>query len=171
MATYSRGRSNWGSKGGYSATASAGKHHTSAKRAGTAGTAGVAGMTGTAASPKYKSAQCTFATKINSYKMLYKQTCGPAKYTRPTPATLTTFANWINKGAVVHTCTSAQVARWARGYEMNFNSRTGSPTTCKNVLATKFGKTTIKAVAKTKSGAYMVATSPTWKGKPFCFPK
>lgn len=121
--------------------------------------------------PQYKSCNQMFAWKINSYKTLYNQTRGPAKFTRPTPTILNNFANWINKGAIVHTVSCAQVAKWARTTKWNFNTRNPSTTACKNVLAWKFGKQTVKAVARTKSGSYMVATSPTWKGKPFAFPR
>ena len=121
--------------------------------------------------PQYKNCNEMFEWKINSYKTLYNQTRGPAKYTRPAPTILNNFANWINKGAVVQTVTRAQVAKWARTTKWNFSTHNPSATSCKNVLWTKFGKQTIKAVARTKSGSYMVATSPTWKGKPFMFPR
>ncbi len=121
--------------------------------------------------PGYKSCQTAFADKIQSYKMLWNQTKGAASYGRPTTSTLNTFANWINKGAVVQTCTTAQVSRWAKTASKSFNSRTASTNTCKNILGSKFGRSTIKAVARTKSGSFMVATTPTCKGKRFCFPK
>ncbi len=112
-----------------------------------------------------------FTGKINSFKTLYNQTWGPAKCPRPTATILDSFANWVNKGAIVHTVTCAQVAKWARTTNKNFNTRSASVTGCKDVLWSKFGKTTIKAVARTKSGSFMVAAAPTWKGKPFCFPQ
>ena len=49
--------------------------------------------------------------------------------------------------------------------------RSYSYRTVKNILSAKFGKTTIKAVARTKTGSFMVATSPTCKGRSFSFPK
>ena len=67
--------------------------------------------------------------------------------------------------------TAAQVARWAKTTNKNFNTRTPTPTACKNVLCAKFGKNNIKAVARTKSGSFMVATPPGVHGKCFCFPK
>ncbi len=89
------------------------------------------------------------------------------------PTTLNTFANWINKGAIVQTVSAAQVKRWARTTGKTYNTYTGtpSPTWCKNVLWKKFGKNTIKMVAHTKTGSFMVATTPTVQGKAFCFPK
>ena len=132
-------------------------------------TKGYGSSVGTASG--YKSCQTTFANKVQSFKMLMSQTTGPAKAGRPSTSTLNSFANWINKGAVVHTCTKAQVSRWAKSKNKSFNTRTASPATCKNVLAAKFGKSTIKAVACTKTGSFMVVTSPTCKGKTFCFPK
>lgn len=119
----------------------------------------------------YKSCQTSFQDKVQSFKMLMNQTTGSAKWTRPSTTTLNSFANWINKGAVIQMCTPAQVMRWAKLTNKNFTSRTANPTSCKNVLCAKFGKSTIKAVARTKSGSFMVATSPVCKGKKFCFPK
>lgn len=123
------------------------------------------------ASPKYRNVCSDFACKISSYKTLYNQTHGAAKYTRPTPQTLNTFASWINKGAIIQTCSATQVAKWARTGNWTFNTRQPTTTSCKDVLSKKFGKTTIKAVARTKTGSFMVVTSPTWKGKSFQFPK
>ncbi len=169
MATNTRGRSGWTSRGRTTTTGKRNTYsrtrtsHTTTNRTQTAKM--------TAVPSKYKTVYDTFNTKINSYRTLYNQTRGPAKYSRPTPATLNTFANWINKGAVVQTCTRAQLMRWARMAHKNFNPQSCTTAACKNVLDAKFGKNTIKAVARTKSGSYMVATSPTWKGKTFNFPK
>ena len=113
----------------------------------------------------------SFANKMYSYRTLYNQTKGPARYGRPSPTTLNSFANWINKGAMVHTITTAQVARWAKTAKKNFSARTPTPTACKSVLWAKFGKNTIKAVARTKTGSFMVATPHIVNGKPFWFPK
>ncbi len=126
---------------------------------------------GVKVAPNYRACSTTFQSKIHSFKTLFNQTCGAAKRSRPSTAVLNSFANWINKGAIVQTCTNAQVSRWARACKKHFNTRTGTPTTCRNILTKAFGKNTIKAVARTKTGSFMVATTPTWKGKPFCFPK
>lgn len=159
MTRNTRGRSGWGAGSPYHTTGTymVGKQTTETRTK--------------VVPPKYKGVCDTFNWKINSFRTLYNQARGPAKYTRPTPATLNTFANWINKGNIIQTCTPNQVAKWARLKNVNFNPRTGTSTTCKNVLYKKFGKTTIKAVARTKTGSYMVVTPPMWKGKPFCFPK
>jgi len=119
----------------------------------------------------YKTLCNNFEQKINSFKTLCNQVKGPARSGRPTTGTLNSFCNWINKGAIVQCCTKAQVSRWANSKNKTFNTKSASPTECKNILAAKFGKSTIKAVAKTKTGSFMVATSPTCKGKKFCFPK
>jgi hypothetical protein len=111
-----------------------------------------------------------FQQKINSYRMLCNQTKGHAKTTRPTQTTLTTFANWIEKGANIYTITPAQLNRWA-GKTSKYYNKWHTPTNCRNFLHYKFGKSTIKAVARTKTGSYMVACSPTYKGKPFNFPR
>lgn len=158
MASYFTGRS--GSRsGGFSAG-----------RTGSYGGGKTAG-TGAKVAPAYKSVTTSFNNKIASYRTLMSQCKGPAKWQRPTPATLNSFANWINKGAIVQTVSGAQVSKWAKSANKTFNNRTASPTTCKNVLQKKFGKTTIKAVCRTKNGGFMVVTSPTRNGKPFCFPK
>jgi len=99
------------------------------------------------------------------------QTKGPAKQGRPTPSTLNAFANWINKGAIIQTCSASQVAKWARSTNKNVNVQNCSTTACKNILGAKFGKSAIKAVARTKTGSFMVATSPIVKGRMFNFPK
>lgn len=118
----------------------------------------------------YKGCCTTFENKINSFRTLCNQTKGKASFGRPSTATLNTFSNWINKGAVIQTCSATQVSRWARAKNKTFDNKTASPATCKNVLTAKFGKSTIKAVARTKSGSFMVVTSPTCKGKVFNFP-
>ena len=117
----------------------------------------------------YKTVCASLERKLDSFKTLYNQTKGVAKCARPTPAVLNSFTNWINKGAVVQTVKMAQIAQWARLANKTFNTRNPTPTACKNVLCSKFGKTTIKAVARTKSGQFMVATASSWRGKPFCF--
>jgi len=148
----------WGQTGSGYKKSSSRKNH---KRTGGSGT-------GTSA---YKSCCTTFENKINSYKTLCAQTRGPASAGRPTPTTLNSFANWINKGAIVQTVSKAQVSRWARATHKNFNPHNPSPSACKTVLAAKFGRSAIKAVAKTKSGSFMVATTPTVNGRSFCFPR
>jgi hypothetical protein len=119
----------------------------------------------------YRNCCNTFERKIESFRCLVQQASGPAKHGRPTPATLNTFANLINKGAIIQTISTAQISRWARSARKSFNSRNASTTTCKNILAAKFGRSVIKAVAKSKTGGFMVATSPIVNGRPFCFPK
>jgi len=114
----------------------------------------------------------TFQNKIASFKTLCTQAkATTGRYTRPKPATLNSFANWINKGAIIQTVTCAQIARWAKTANVNFNTQMASPTSCKTVLCKKFGKSNIKAVCRTSSGNFMVATSPTCKGRGFTFPR
>lgn len=120
----------------------------------------------------YKSVCATFENKITSYRTLMTQTKGTAgKFPRPTAATLNSFANWINKGAIVQTVSPAQVARWSKLTKFNFTTQNPTPAACKSVLCAKYGKTTIKAVCRTKTGKFMVATSPTVKGRAFSFPR
>ena len=178
MATNVRGRSGArprstsGSSRYYSTRPSSagwGRTRTANKRGSTERARGNVATTGVPT--EYKTCYNEFVTKISSYKMLYNQTRGPARYTRPSPTTLNSFANWINNGAVIQTVSAAQVSRWAKTTTKNFNTRTAGPTVCKDVLWAKFGKNTIKAVARTKTGSFMVATSPTVNGRPFSFPK
>lgn len=119
----------------------------------------------------YKGCCNSFARKIQSFQALVAQTKGAAKFSRPSPTQLNSFANWINKGAIIQTVSSAQVARWAKSTSKNYSTKSPSPTSCKTVLCAKFGKNTIKAVCRTKSGSFMVATSPTVSGRTFNFPK
>ena len=118
--------------------------------------------------PGYSRVCNTFQQKIDSFKKLCNQTRGSARTGRPTTSQLNTFANLINKGAVIHTVSPTQVNKWARS--MNTTCNTKSPTSVKGVMCKKFGKTTIKACCSSKTGGFIVACSPTRAGKPFCFP-
>jgi hypothetical protein len=117
----------------------------------------------------YKTVCNNIERKLDSYKTLFQQAQGGGTH-RPTPSTLNSFCNWVNKGAVIQTCSAAQVWRWARTTNKSFNPSNPSPNACKKVLAAKFGRACIKAVAKTKSGQFMVATTPTVNGRMFSFP-
>ena len=156
--SFGSGLGGWGHTGGSNNKSNSRKNN---KRTG-------GSSTGTSA---YKSCCTTFEKKISSYKTLCDQTRGPASAGRPSPTTLNSFANWINKGAVVQTVSKAQVSRWARTTNKSFNPHNPSPTACKSVLAAQFGRSAIKAVAKTKTGSFMVATPPTINGRSFCFPR
>jgi len=126
----------------------------------------------TAGSPTaYKACYQTFEQRIQSYKTLCTQAQGTGTWGRPSPATLNSFANWINKGAVVHTVSPQQVARWARAAHKAFNPSNPTPTACKAVLTKKFGKSAIKAVARCKNGTFMVATTQSVNGRSFNFPR
>ncbi|MBU0719429.1 MAG: hypothetical protein KJ749_14370 [Planctomycetes bacterium] len=162
MTTNTRGRSGWGTRSTWNKGTTGGKR--------TTGTGTYKGTTMNVP-PKYKGVYDCFNWKISSYRTLWNQARGPAKYTRPTPATLNTFATWVDKGAMIQVCSRNQLAKWARTTKVNYNPQSATTTTCRNVLNKKFGRNTIKAVARTKTGSYMVATTPTWKGKPFQFPK
>jgi len=112
----------------------------------------------------YRTIGNTLEQKINSFKTLYAQTTGPSTVNRPSPSTLNSFANWVNKGAVVYRVAPTQVARWS-----NTNRRVSSATTAKTVLCQKFGKSAIKAVTCDKSGGFLVATNPTFNAKMYNF--
>lgn len=115
--------------------------------------------------PGYSSVCNSFSQRIQSYKTLCAQTMGPARKSRPSTATLNTLAKWVEKGAVIHKVSPAQIKRWTK---VNSTFKTTAPV--KNALAKKFGKTTIKAVCQDKSGSFLVACSSMSKGKPFNFP-
>jgi hypothetical protein len=125
----------------------------------------------TGSSSAYRTCCNNFEQKIASYKTLCAQTHGTGSWGKPSPTTLNSFANWINKGAIVQTCTPSQISRWARSTNKNFNPRNPSPTACKSILTAKFGRSCIKAVCITKNGQCMVATSPVVNGRSFCFPR
>jgi hypothetical protein len=114
----------------------------------------------------YRTVTNTFKWKISSYQTLWKQIQGPAKYHRPSPVALNSLAKWVDKGAVIQTVTNAQLKRWSRT-----NKTFTSPTSAKKVLFNKFGKAPIKAIYCDKGGNFLVATSPTFNGKQFKFPR
>jgi hypothetical protein len=116
--------------------------------------------------PGYSSVCNSFNQRIQSYKTLCAQTCGAAKVSRPTPAALNTMAKWVEKGAVIQKVSSAQIKRWT-----NANSTFKSAATAKSALSRKFGKSTIKAVTRDKSGAFLVACACSTRGKCFSFPR
>jgi hypothetical protein len=102
--------------------------------------------------------------KINSYRYLYSQ-CQLTGAFKPSPATIAKFSNMVNKGYMLHKVSGAKIAKW--NHMTNPNYSTTWATKC---LKAKFGSA-IKGVFPTGNGrTYMVATSPTWKGKPFKFP-
>ena len=116
--------------------------------------------------PGYKSVCEGFTRKIASYKTLCGQAMGAAKATRPSPTTLNSFAKWIEKGAVIRKVTGTQVKRWAKA-----TRQVKSAASAKTMLCKRFGKSVIKAVTMEKSGAFLVACSPTVKGRVFNFPR
>lgn len=116
--------------------------------------------------PGYGEIWNKFQRKINSFRTLWNQTRGTAKFSRPSPTTLNSFANWINKGAFVCTMTPAQISQWCP-QSTRGDYKWDSPTSCRQFLSRKFGKQSIKAFARDKSGAYMIAFAPTVKAKGF----
>ena len=111
----------------------------------------------------YTSVRNNFSQRINAYRTLLGQTSGGTPKFRPTPAQLKTFAKWVEKGATLHYVTNAQLNRWAG------TSRNWTLSTAKNTLTTRYGRSSIKAVAYNKSGGFLVATSSTYRGRSFRF--
>jgi len=166
--TTNRGRGNTArSKYGTSGTGSAwGRYFGSYGATGTSNPRTNRRTGATHASGRYTNLRNTFEQKIASFRTLCTQTQG-AGNPKPTPATLNTFANWINKGAVVHNVSATQIAKWTHANRTNFNTATNA----KNALWKRFGKTAIKAVSIGKGNNFIVACAPTVNGKPFKFPR
>jgi len=101
--------------------------------------------------------------QIDSLRTLKAQTQGPAGKGRPTPATINKFANVVTGGGIVRQATTQAIQRTAR-----WTKPCNSATTALKALRSKFGAT-IKAVAPSKNGGWLIAASPTWKGRPFSF--
>jgi len=105
-----------------------------------------------------------FQKKIRSYQVLLGQTSGAGTKFRPSPAQLNSISRLIDKGAKLQKVTTQQLNRWA-----GTRKSTWSASSAKNTLIKKFGKSCIKAVAFNKGGGFIVATSPTRKGRTFSF--
>jgi hypothetical protein len=167
---YSNSRPTYGGYSSYSAGSAYGKW---GKNTASKGSYAVGKKPGSHANQPaaYKGLSHSLTWKINSFKTLFGQIQGPARFGRPTPAILNTFAKWVDKGAIIQTVSPTQISRWARNNDVNFSSRNPSVSACKNVLSAKFGRSLIKAVAKGKNGYFLVATAPIRQGRPFCFPR
>jgi hypothetical protein len=117
----------------------------------------------TSKKPTFASVRSVCQNKINAFQTVVTQTAGAGAKFRPTPSQLNTFARLIDKGAQIQRVTNSQLNRWAG------RNRTWTPGSVKSVLSSKFGRTCIKAVAFNKTGGFIVATTPTRKGRPFRF--
>ncbi len=107
-----------------------------------------------------------FEQKIQSFRQLKAQTEGRANTSRPTPTTLTRWANFVNQGAVVFQVSGARLCR-ATNADQQFTTATSA---CR-ALQGKYGKTTIKGVIQSKTGQWLVAAEPRQSdGRPFRFP-
>ena len=115
--------------------------------------------------PGYTSVYNNFNNKISSYKFLTAQTTGTAKSQRPTAASLNSFGKWIEKGAIVHRVSGTQLRKWS-----HTTQQFKTTASAKNCIQNRFGKGPIKAVIPNKTGGFLVATAPVWKGKSFKFP-
>lgn len=167
---YSSARSNWRTSNSSGSSSGFGRSTSSRSNTGcSSGTCRSSSRTsGTRCAPGYQQTFNTLDQKICAYRTLWNQTCGAATNKRPTPSTLNSIANWINKGAVLHTITRSQVARWTSTRNNPFTGN--SPSSVKQALCRTFGKSTIKAVCQDKTGKFIVVTSPTCNGRPFNFP-
>jgi hypothetical protein len=116
-----------------------------------------------AAKTTYAGVRTKFQNKMNAYKTLCNQTTGGTSSHRPTPTQLNSFSKWVDKGAIIHSVSPTQLGRWSGQY------KTWTPGTAKTALTQKFGKSSIKAVAYSSTGGFIVATTPTKGGKTFRF--
>src|SRR3972149_3877999 len=87
--------------------------------------------------------------KIDSFQYLVSTTDNGNKNWTPTPATITKFANLVNKGAVIHKVTGRQIAKWAK-----WSRPCSSPTSALRVLKDRFG-TAVKGVTYGPSGNFL----------------
>ena len=111
----------------------------------------------------YPDVRNNLQNKVNSYRTLMAQTTSTGSKQRPSPTQINSFAKWIEKGAVIHNVTNTQLNRWAG------KSRNWTVGSTKTTLCSKYGRNMIKAVAPNKTGGWLVATNPTYKGKTFKF--
>lgn len=104
--------------------------------------------------------------KITSFRCLFAQT-NLTGSNKPSPAIINRFSNLVSKGAVVHKVTGSTIAKWNK---KNNNKATFTASWAMKGLKCKFGAA-IKAVCPTGNGkTYLVATTPTFNGKPVKFP-
>ena len=83
---------------------------------------------GTSCARGYGNINNVFESKVKCFRMLCDQTRGTAKGTRPTPAHLKTFANWVNKGANIYKVTNTQMNKWcSRECERSIVTDTNEP--------------------------------------------
>lgn len=101
--------------------------------------------------------------KIDSLRQIKAQAEGSSGKSRPSPATLTRFANVVSRGGVVRQASTQAIQRAA-----SWKKPCNSAASVTKALKSKFGQT-IKAVAPAKNGGWLIAASSTWKGKPFRF--
>ena len=110
----------------------------------------------------YNTVRNYIQNKINSYRCLWQQTQGNYK---PSPTTITRFYNLVNKGANVWCVSGNRITRWTK-----WPTPVKSANTAMKGLKKKWG-TAIKAVTPIgKGNNYLIATTCTYKGKPFKFP-
>ncbi len=115
------------------------------------------------ASKNYSSVKRQLDQQITSLRQLKTQAEGTASQNRPSPTTITRFANVVSKGGVIRKASTAAIQR-AAGKSQKINTASGAL----KALKSKFGAT-IKAVTPAKNGGWLIAASSTWKGKPFKF--
>jgi hypothetical protein len=133
-------------------TSAAGKSRSTASR-----------KTSSSSSQSYTSVKQQLDQQINALRQLKSQAEGKGAQGRPSPATISRFANVVNSGGVIRKASTAAIQRTAG---RNRQCRTAGAAF--KALKSKYGAT-IKAVSPAKNGGWLIAASSTWKGKPFKF--
>ena len=156
------GTPGWGSTSRSTGTRSTSSRSTGSRSAGFS--LGIS--SGSSSGTGYAPIKQQFEEKIQSFRQLKAQIDGRATGSRPTPTTLTRWANFVNQGAVVFQVSGARLCR-ATNADQQFTTATSA---CR-ALQGKFGKTTIKGVIQSKTGQWLVAAEPRCSdGRPFRFP-
>lgn len=160
------GTPGWGSTSRSTGTRSTSSRSTGSRSAGFSLGISSGSSSGSSSGTGYAPIKQQFEEKIQSFRQLKAQIDGRATGSRPTPTTLTRWANFVNQGAVVFQVSGARLCR-ATNADQQFTTATSA---CR-ALQGKFGKTTIKGVIQSKTGQWLVAAEPRCSdGRPFRFP-
>lgn len=119
--------------------------------------------TSSSSSKSYSAVKQQLDQQINALRQLKSQAEGKATQNRPSPATISRFANVVNSGGVIRKASTAAIQRTA-----GRNQQCKTAGAAFKALKSKYGAT-IKAVTPAKNGGWLIAASSTWKGKPFKF--
>ena len=111
----------------------------------------------------YTSVRTNCQKKIEAFRTIINNAAPSSAKSGATATQLNSFSKWIDKGAIVQNVSNTQLNRWAG------KTRKWTVGAAKTTLSGKFGKSAIKAVAPSKTGGFIVATSAIVKGRSFSF--